>query len=101
MKKLVLSVALLIGMTYGATAQYLIDVEGTPRPGGGLLGFGEVCDETDFSAGLWGDQLPLLPPSHNLDENQDASIPYTPVGSGTVLLLCMASMYAASKRNNR
>ena len=89
MKKLVLTIAVVLGMTLGASAQFFGD-NGQPNQGGGLFGRGMVSDEMFYGAA--GNGLPLLP-FHNLEGDQDA-----PLGSGALLLIGFGAAYAASKR---
>lgn len=79
MKKLVLTVAIVIGIAASAMAQ---------NPGGGLFGKGET-EATTQSSELGG---PCLPP-HNQNTNQPA-----PLGSGALLLIGFGAAYAISKR---
>ena len=91
MKKLVLTIAVVLGMTLGASAQYFANNDAQPNQGGGLFGRGMVSDEIFYgAAGTNG--LPLLP-FHNLEGDQDA-----PLGSGALLLIGFGAAYAASKR---
>ena len=91
MKKLVLTIAVVLGMTFGASAQYFANNDAQPNQGGGLFGRGMVSDEMFYgAAGTNG--LPLLP-LHNQEGNQDA-----PLGSGALLLIGFGAAYAASKR---
>ena len=101
MKKLVLTIAIVLGMAFGASAQYF-DYGKTsgPRQGGGLFGYGAVSDEYFYGAGGFNENTnPLLPllPFHNLDEDQNAS----PVGSGALLLIGMGAAYAAAKKKKK
>ena len=91
MKKLVLTVAIVLGMTFGASAQYFAKND-QPNQGGGLFGRGMVSDEIYYGAAGAYSNLPLLP-IHNQDGNQDA-----PLGSGALLLIGFGAAYAASKR---
>ena len=86
MKKLVLTVAIVLGMTFGASAQFFGDNE-PQQKGGGLFGYGQTRDGEQS-----GSATPLLP-SHGQTENQDA-----PLGSGALLLIGFGAAYAASKR---
>ena len=86
MKKLVLTIAVVLGMTLGASAQYFND-NGQPQ-NGGLFGRGET---PQYDNG--GSNAPMLP-GHGLNTNQDA----TPLGSGALLLIGFGTAYAASKR---
>ena len=91
MKKLVLTIAIVLGMTFGASAQYFAKND-QPNQGGGLFGRGMVSDEIYYGAAGANSNLPLLP-IHNQDGNQDA-----PLGSGALLLIGFGAAYAASKR---
>ena len=91
MKKLVLTVAIVLGMTFGASAQYFTKND-QPNQGGGLFGRGMVSDESFYGAAGTNGNLPLLP-LHNQDGNQDA-----PLGGGALLLIGFGAAYAASKR---
>ena len=82
MKKLALTFAIVLGLSFGAFAQ------------GGLFQYGEE-DSSILREG--GDDDPLLPtlPNHGLFENQDAG---SPIGSGALLLIGFGAAYAAAKR---
>ena len=99
MKKLVLIIAIVLGMTFGASAQYFDNGNNSgPRQGGGLFGYGAVSDEYFYGAGGYdrdGGLLPLLP-IHNQDGDQDA-----PLGSGALLLIGMGAAYAVAKKNKK
>ena len=89
MKKLVLTIAIVLGMTFGASAQYFGD-NGQPQ-GGGLFGRGETRDGGNASSV----SAPLLP-GHGLNTNQDA-----PLGGGALLLIGMGAAYAMAKKNKK
>ena len=89
MKKLVLTIAIVLGMTIGASAQYFGD-NGQPN-GGGLFGRGETRDG-DNSGSV---STPLLP-AHGQSENQDA-----PLGSGALMLVGFGAAYALAKKNRK
>lgn len=89
MKKLVLTIAIVLGMTIGASAQYFGN-NGQPN-GGGLFGRGATRD-ADNGGGM---STPLLP-EHGLDTNQDA-----PLGGGALLLIGMGAAYAMAKKNRK
>lgn len=91
MKKLVLTIAIVLGMTFGASAQYFTKND-QPNQGGGLFGRGMVSDEVYYGAGGYNGGLPLLP-FHNQEGDQDA-----PLGGGALLLIGFGAAYAASKR---
>ena len=87
MKKLVLTIAIVLGMTLGVSAQYF---GGNSQPnGGGLFGRGDT-PQYEGESGL---STPLLP-LHGQEGNQNA----TPLGSGALLLIGFGAAYAASKR---
>ena len=78
MKKLALTIAIVLGMTIGAFAQ------------GGLFGKGDTRDITrdgDIS-------LPSVPGQHGISGDQSAA----PVGSGIAVLIGFGAAYAAAKR---
>ena len=90
MKKIVLTIAIVLGMAFGASAQYFGD-NGQPN-GGGLFGRGETRD-ADNGDGV---SAPLLP-GHGLNTNQDAA----PLGSGALLLIGFGAAYALSKNSKK
>lgn len=89
MKKIALTLAIVLGMTFAASAQYFGD-NGQPQ-GGGLFGRGETRDGGNASSV----STPLLP-GHGLNTNQDA-----PLGSGAILLIGFGAAYAMSKRSKK
>ena len=84
MKKTLLTIAIVLGMTIGAVAQ---------EDGGGLFGMGpqrsgySMCEEQTVNRGLLG-----LPTQHGLDDDQ------TPLGTGALLLIGFGAAYALKKR---
>ena len=92
MKKLVLTLAIVLGMTFGASAQYFGD-NGKPQ-GGGLFGRGTTPENPDHAQGDNG-ATPLLP-IHGQEGNQDA-----PIGSGALLLIGFGAAYAMVKKNRK
>ena len=93
MKKLIMTIAILLGMTLGAVAQqsgYFNNSEETPTMGGGMFGRGYISTDYDSFR-----EDPLMPglPAHLLAEDQDA-----PVGSGIAVLLGLGVAYAIGKR---
>lgn len=84
MKKTLLTIAIVLGMTLGAVAQ---------KQGGGLFGMGEqrgyMTEQEDYyrTGGL------LLPGSHGEETDQP-----TPLGSGALLLIGFGAAYALRKR---
>ena len=88
MKKLTLTLAIILGMTLGAMAQL---------SGGGLFQRGYVSDEQYYGAGYFNDRtggglLPVLP-NHGETNNQNA-----PLGSGITLLLGLGGAYLVAKK---
>ena len=92
MKKLVLTIAIVLGMTIGASAQYFGD-NGQPN-GGGLFCRGEI---RDGAAGVDETHTPFLP-VHGSDQNGDAE---TPLGGGALLLVGFGAAYALAKKNRK
>ena len=91
MKKLVLTIAIVLGMALGASAQYFSD--NGQSNGGGLFGYGATRD-ADNGDGV---SAPLLP-GHGLNTNQGAE---TPLGSGALLLIGFGAAYTLSKRSKK
>ena len=93
MKKLVLTIAIVLGMTFSASAQTgLFGDNGQPQ-GGGLFGRGATPEDPASTQG--GSSTPLLP-MHGQEGNQDA-----PLGSGVLLLIGMGTAYAMAKKNRK
>ena len=89
MKKSVLTIAIVLGMALGASAQYFDNGQSN---GGGLFGRGETRD-----ADNGGNTAAPLLPGHGLSTNQDAA----PLGSGALLLIGFGAAYALSKRSKK
>ena len=108
MKKLVLTIAIILGFAIGSFAQELYQ-----QSGGGLFGRGTLPDQQmrDDEAGLF------LPGDgqHGIGGNADGTdtyfddtewdwqshLPVTPLGSGALLLMGFGAAYALSKRNKK
>ncbi len=91
MKKLTLTIAIVLGMTLGLSAQ---------QQGGGLFERGYVSDEVYYNSGsYYGDYFDNLRgglinlPDHGETDNQDA-----PLGSGIAVLLGLGAAYAVAKK---
>ena len=82
MKKLTLAIAIILGMTIGASAQEK-----------GLFGKGPSRNEDNFSVSTREEGLINLPGSHG--SNDDAG---APLGSGIAVLIGFGAAYAMSKR---
>ena len=81
MKKITMTLVILLGLTMGAFAHE-----------GGLFGMGET--RSSYSTRADGDGPMIeLPGQHGLDGDQGA-----PLGSGTVLMLGLGAAYLASKK---
>lgn len=85
MKKLALTIAIIIGFGIGVYAQ------------GGLFQYGAVSDEEYYGAGSNapyrnGYNMPLLP-YHDQTENQNA-----PIGEGILILVGLGAAYAINKK---
>lgn len=89
MKKTVLTIAIVLGMALGASAQYFSD--NGQSNGGGLFGYGATRD-----ADNGGNTAAPLLPGHGQTTNQDA-----PLGSGALLLVGFGAAYALSKRSKK
>ena len=90
MKKLALTIAIVLGVTFGAMAQ---------QSGGGLFQRGLVSDEVYYGGGYGYDDYydyrgtGLFLPIHGETDNQDA-----PVGSGIAVLLGLGGAYLVAKK---
>lgn len=96
MKKIALSIAIVLGISFSAFAQ--------SQNGGGLFQYGGVSDEEYYYGSIWfaldqnnnfqrdGDLLPGLP-GHGQTDNQDA-----PLDGGALLLIGFGAVYALRKR---
>ena len=85
MKKLILTFAVILGISLSVNAQYF--------GGGGLFERGVVTDEEFYGAsGLRDAGMPNLP-KHDQPGNQDA-----PLGGGILVLAGLGAAYALSKR---
>ena len=89
MKKLVLTIAIVLGIVFGAVGQGLAS-----KNGGGLFKRGLTPDEDFYGANGYRteSEQPMLP-YHNRDDHQPA-----PLGSGTLLLLGFGAAYALKKK---
>lgn len=87
MKKSLLTIAIVLGMTFGAFAQ-----------NGGVFGYGDSRggDAIDQSRAD-GDALISLPGSHGEEEDSSAA----PLGGGAMLLIGFGAAYAFTKRNKK
>lgn len=93
MKKTLVTIAIVLGITMGAMAQ---------QSGGGLFQRGMVTDEVYYGAGYgygygYNDRDPfglILPNAHNYNQDQDAA----PLGSGLAVLLGLGGAYLVAKR---
>lgn len=84
MKKLLITIAIVLGMGFGAFAQ------------GGLFQYGAVSDENYYGAATDGqnrDGLLSLPGSHNLEDDVTA-----PLGSGLAVLMGLGAAYLVGKK---
>ena len=84
MKKTITTIAILLGLALGATAQ----------KGGGLFERGDMSEGSHRNSGS-----PMLPVDHNMDGDQPAD-PSTPIEGGVALLFGMAVMYLTRKRGD-
>lgn len=91
MKKLAITLTIILGMTLSVSAQW----------GGGLFGYGAVSDE-DFYGAAYGfqdrtDGLLNLPSAHGVDTDQYGA----PLGGGALLLIGFGAAYALKKRQKQ
>ena len=90
MKKTLLTIAIVLGMTLDAVAQ---------KQGGGLFGMGDQrqTDNYDYSFSTRSGGGLLLPDSHGETGDQ----PSAPLGGGALLLIGFGAAYALKKKNNK
>ena len=109
MKKLALTIAIVLGMTIGLSAQEIQEIQQSQQSllsqhpiHGGLFERGvesyEVCSNYgssnyEFFANLRNSLFPVLP-NHGETENQEA----TPLGSGIAVLFGLGAAYAVAKK---
>ena len=105
MKKLVLTIAIILGFAIGSFAQELYQ-----QSGGGLFGRGTLPDQQmrDDEAGLFlpGEGLHGIfgnadGTGTNYDNNEwdwQSHLPVTPLGSGALLLIGFGAAYAMARR---
>jgi hypothetical protein len=90
MKKLVLTIAIVLGVAFGASAQQALF--SNENNGGGLFQRGYVSSESFYNREGSALMTPGLP-YHLQDDNQDA-----PLGSGIAMLLGMGAAYLVAKK---
>lgn len=90
MKKLVLTIAIVLGISLSSFAQL--------ENGGGLFRYGAVSDEFFYGAAIRQEGDPLMPglPQFNQTNDQTA-----PLGSGALLLIGFGAAYALKKHNKK
>ena len=96
MKKLVVTIAIVLGMGLTTFAQDMAFAQNEAfATGGGLMGRGGIESGNVFAPGLLLDFDGIMPglPNHGLDENQNA-----PLGSGIALLLGLGGAYLVAKK---
>ena len=89
MKKLALTIAVVLGMAICVSAQHFAGNEPQPQ-GGGLFGRGNTPQYEGTNT-----NTPMLP-HHGESTNQDA-----PLGSGALLLVGFGAAYVMAKRNRK
>ena len=87
MKKLIVTLAVVLGISLSGNAQYF-------EQGGGLFERGMVSDEEFYGTSGFRDGGLLLPglPNHGLDTNQD------PLSGGIALLAGLGAAYLVAKK---
>ncbi len=93
MKKLLITIVLVLGLSIGAFAEYYYD--------GGLFQRGIVSDEWYYGAGYFRDgnlYTPILP-YHELETNQPAD--EAPLTGGIAVLFGLGVAYAFKKREKK
>lgn len=95
MKKIVLTAAIILGLTMSSYAQY-------SDTRGGLFGYGSVDERMMRDGGTFS----LCLPGHNFTTNwnggsQGHDDDLLPLGNGVLLLIGFGTAYALSKRKNK
>ena len=93
MKKLALTIAIVLGMAIGAHAQNAY--------GGGVFGYGQTRESNDWGTTNWGTTNEwlrtsgtlILPAGHGFTNDYNA-----PLGGGALLLIGFGAAYALKKR---
>ena len=95
MKKTILTIAIVLGISFGVFAQ-----------GGGMMGYGPTKMQTnDWGATNWnttqdwlrtGGFALFLPTAHGTNDNYNS-----PIGSGALLLVGFGAAYAMKKRSKK
>ena len=96
MKKLVVTIAIVLGMGLTTFAQDMAFAQNEAfATGGGLMGRGGIESGNVFAPGLMLDFSGLMPalPEHGSDTNMNA-----PLGSGIALLLGLGGAYLIAKK---
>lgn len=99
MKKIMITLSLVMGLAISTQAQYFSNKDGQ---GGGLFGRGLVADELYSGPGygqnslLNDNGLPGIPNGHDLEGDQPA-----PLGSAVVLLSALGVAYLVGKRRKQ
>ena len=97
MKKLVVTIAIVLGMGLTTFAQDMAFAQNEAfATGGGLMGRGGIESGNVFAPGLMLDLDALMPalPEHGETDNQNAA----PLGSGIALLLGLGGAYLVAKK---
>ena len=81
MKKTLITIAILLGLSLGAHAQ------------GGLFGFGSTRESESYSSREGNGSLMNLPDTHGASNDQAA-----PLGSGALLLIGFGAAYALKRK---
>lgn len=90
MKKIALTIAIVLGMTIGGFAQQ--------QSGGGLFQRGYVSDEGYFGASSSREGNPMLPNQYGNGGDFNGETGEAPIGSGIALLAGLGAAYMFAKR---
>lgn len=95
MKKLVLTIAIVLGVTFGATAQqssqFFDKGQQQPANNGGFFGGSRGNDS----------KIPGAPVTPGLPGHEETGDSDAPLGSGAMLLIGLGAAYAVRKRKNK
>ena len=89
MKKLALTIAIVLGLSVGASAQYFSNQ-------GGLFQMGP--EPREYGSGNRDVNAPLMVPDHGITSDQGAQD--TPLGSGIAVLIGLGAAYLVGKKRS-
>ena len=93
MKKLALTIAIVLGMAFASFGQ---NSKAVGHQGGGLFGMGDKPENQASASNR--DETPLLPGTYGGNANQNAQNESAPLGSGIAVLVGLGAAYMVAKK---